>query len=64
LCGHYRRLSAAGEKLPIVIAIVAREIAALFWAIGRRTRRADSNRDSQFASCTQVCDKPHIRHSD
>jgi transposase len=35
LCGRYRRLSAAGKKLPVVIAAVAREMAAFLWAIGR-----------------------------
>jgi transposase len=36
LCGRYRRLSAAGKKLPVVIAAVAREMAAFLWAIGRQ----------------------------
>jgi transposase len=30
----YRQLSAAGKKLPVVVAAIAREIAFL-WAIGR-----------------------------
>ena len=34
LCSRYRRLSASGKKLPVVIAAVAREIAAFLWAIG------------------------------
>jgi transposase len=36
LCGRYHRLSAAGKKLPVVIAAVAREMAAFLWAIGRQ----------------------------
>jgi transposase len=35
LCGRYRRLASAGKKLPVVIAAVAREMAAFLWAIGR-----------------------------
>jgi transposase len=31
----YRQLSAAGKKLPVVVAAIAREIAAFLWAIGR-----------------------------
>ena len=34
LCARYRRLSAAGKKLPVVVAAIAREIAAFLWAIG------------------------------
>jgi transposase len=33
LCARYRRLSATGKKLPVVIAAIAREIAAFLWAI-------------------------------
>ena len=33
LCSRYRRLSATGKKLPVVIAAIAREIAAFLWAI-------------------------------
>lgn len=40
LCGRYRRLSAAGKKLPVVIAAVAREMAAFLWAIGRQVAPA------------------------
>lgn len=40
LCARYRRLSAAGKKLPVVIAAVAREIAAFLWAIGRQVAPA------------------------
>jgi transposase len=40
LCGRYRRLSAAGKKLPVVIAAVAREMAALLWAIARQVASA------------------------
>ena len=35
LCARYRRLRAAGKKLPVVVAAIAREMAAFLWAIGR-----------------------------
>ena len=35
LCARYRHLSAAGKKLPVVVAAIAREMAAFLWAIGR-----------------------------
>jgi transposase len=35
LCARYRRLSASGKKLPVVVAAIAREMAAFLWAIGR-----------------------------
>ena len=34
LCARYRRLSQAGKKLPVVVAAIAREMAAFLWAIG------------------------------
>jgi len=34
LCARYRRLSATGKKLPVVVAAIAREMAAFLWAIG------------------------------
>ena len=34
-CARYRRLSSAGKKLPVVVAAIAREMAAFLWAIGR-----------------------------
>ncbi len=40
LCGRYRRLSGAGKKLPVVVAAIAREIAAFLWAIGRQVAPA------------------------
>lgn len=40
LCGRYRRLSATGKKLPVVIAALAREMAAFLWAIGRQVAPA------------------------
>jgi transposase len=40
LCGRYRRLSAAGKKLLVVIAAIAREMAAFLWAIGRQVAPA------------------------
>jgi hypothetical protein len=41
LCGRYRRLSAADKKLPVVIAPITREMAALLWAIGRHRPERD-----------------------
>ena len=40
LCARYRRLSARGKKLPIVVAAIAREMAAFLWAIGREVAPA------------------------
>jgi transposase len=40
LCARYRRLSNAGKKLPVVVAAIAREIAAFLWAIGREVAPA------------------------
>ena len=40
LCARYRRLSAAGKKLPGVVAAIAREMAAFLWAIGREVAPA------------------------
>jgi transposase len=40
LCAHYRRLSASGKKLLIVVAAIAREMAAFVWAIGREVAPA------------------------
>jgi transposase len=40
LCARYRRLSAAGKKTPVVIAAIAREMAAFLWAIGRHVEPA------------------------
>lgn len=34
LCARYRRLIATGKKTPVVIAAIAREMAAFLWAIG------------------------------
>ena len=39
-CARYRRLSATGKKLPIVVAAIAREMAAFLWAIGREVAPA------------------------
>jgi transposase len=36
LCGRYRRLIASGKKAPVVIAAIAREMAAFLWAIGQQ----------------------------
>jgi transposase len=35
LCTRYRRLNAAGKKPPVIVAAIAREMAAFLWAIGR-----------------------------
>ena len=40
LCARYRRLSAMGKKLPVVVAAIAREMAAFQWAIGRQVAPA------------------------
>jgi len=40
LCARYRRLSATGKKLPVVVAAIAREMAAFLWAIGREVEPA------------------------
>jgi transposase len=40
LCGRYRRLNAAGKKRPVIIAAIAREMAAFLWAIGRQVTPA------------------------
>ncbi|RWG75942.1 MAG: IS110 family transposase, partial [Mesorhizobium sp.] len=36
LCARYRRLMAAGKNKPIVVAAIAREMAAFLWAIGHQ----------------------------
>jgi transposase len=40
LCARYRRLSATGKKLPIVVAAITREIAGFLWAISREVAPA------------------------
>ena len=40
LCARYRRLIATGKKTPVVIAAIAREMAAFLWAIGRHVEPA------------------------
>jgi transposase len=40
LCARYRRLIAAGKKAQVVIAAIAREMAAFLWAIGRQVAPA------------------------
>ena len=40
LCASYRRLSATGKKLSVVVAAIAREMAAFLWAIGREVAPA------------------------
>jgi len=39
LCARYQRLSATVKKLPVVVAAIAREMAAFLWAIGREVAR-------------------------
>ena len=40
LCARYCRLSAVGKKPPVVVAAIAREMAAFLWAIGREVAPA------------------------
>lgn len=40
LCGRYRRLSAAGKRQPVIVAAIAREMAAFLWAIGHQVTPA------------------------
>ena len=40
LCARYRRMTGAGKKAPIVIAAIAREMAAFLWAIGLQVEPA------------------------
>src|SRR3984893_11292379 len=40
LCARYRRLNAASKKRPVVIAAIAREMAAFLWAIARHVAPA------------------------
>jgi transposase len=35
LCGRFRRLAAIGKKRPVIVAAIAREMAAFLWAIGQ-----------------------------
>jgi transposase len=35
LCARFRRLAASGKKTPVIIAAIAREMAAFLWAIGQ-----------------------------
>jgi transposase len=40
LCARYRRLAATWKKLRVVVAAIAREMAAFLWAIGREVTPA------------------------
>lgn len=40
LCARYRRLTNTGKKRPVVVAAIAREIAAFLWAIGQHVAPA------------------------
>ena len=53
LCARYRRLSATGKKLPVVVAAIAREMAAFQWAIGREAAPATEG-DNQPADKSLV----------
>src|SRR5262249_56097552 len=44
LCARYRRLTAVGKKRPLVIAAIAREMAAFLWAIAQHVAPA-ANRE-------------------
>jgi transposase len=53
LCARYRRLIAVGKKPPVVIAAIAREMAAFLWAVGHQVRTADLNRTATQSHPTQ-----------
>jgi transposase len=40
LCGRFRRLAAKGKKTPVIVAAIAREMAAFLWAIGQHVTPA------------------------
>jgi hypothetical protein len=40
LCGRFRRLAATGKKTPVIVAAIAREMAAFLWAIGQHVTPA------------------------
>src|SRR5205807_10648623 len=50
LCARDRRLNAAGKKLPVVIAAIAREMAAFLWAIARHVAPAACLRGAPLAT--------------
>lgn len=55
LCARYRRLIATGKKAPVVIAAIAREMAAFLWAIGQKVEplaRARSPQPQSIAPCS------------
>jgi hypothetical protein len=58
LCARYRRLSATGKKLPIVVAAIAREMAAFHWPSGGR-----SPRRSAGAVSSSRCPEPGAEHA-
>jgi hypothetical protein len=43
LCGRYRKLMARGKRQGIVVAAIAREMAAFLWAIGREVEPMRAN---------------------
>src|SRR5207237_9337803 len=57
LCARYRRLTAAGKKLPVVIAAIAREMAAFLWAIARHVAPAACSRKWRWPG--QTASGPH-----
>ena len=40
LCGRHRKLMARGKRQGVVVAAIAREMAAFLWAIGREVEPA------------------------
>ena len=50
-CARYRRLSATGKKLPVVVAAIAREMAAFLWASDARSRQRKG--DALFPAAAQ-----------
>jgi hypothetical protein len=56
-CAGYRRLSATGKKLAIVVAAIARKSAAFLWAIGRSHLRSAS------AVSSSRCPEPGAEHA-
>ena len=56
LCARYRRLSNTGKKLPVIIAAIAREMAAFLWAIGRQGMPGPSLSDRGVSRLRSVGD--------
>ena len=56
LCARYRRLNATGKKAPVVVAAIAREMAAFLWAIGREVAPAEES------AVSFRCAEPGVEH--